>query len=133
MLDNIGLMNGLGSKMAYLQQRQTVISENVANADTPRYQPRDLEDVNFGEIMRGSHARPRIGTSMTDNQHMPTTKSEEQADINKSRRVYEASPDGNAVIIEELLLKAQSTQADFSLMTNLYKKNVGMINTVISK
>jgi flagellar basal-body rod protein FlgB len=133
MLDNIGLMNGLGSKMAYLQQRQTVIAGNIANADTPKYRPQDLETVDFGEIMRGTSARPKIGTSMTDSQHMPTTKSEEQADINKSRRVYEASPDGNAVIIEEQLLKAQSTQADFGLMTNLYKKNVSMINMAIGK
>ena len=38
-IDNIGLFQALGAKMDYLGQRQRIISQNVANSDTPGYQP----------------------------------------------------------------------------------------------
>ena len=39
---DIGLFKALGAKMDYLGQRQRVIAQNVANADTPNYRPNDL-------------------------------------------------------------------------------------------
>ena len=44
MLDNIGVLQGISGKMGWLNQRQTIIAQNVANADTPRYVPHDSEN-----------------------------------------------------------------------------------------
>ena len=54
---------------------------------------------------------------------------------NKAQRtVYESAPDGqNAVVLEEQLYKAQQTNADYNLMTNLYRKNANMIKIAIGK
>jgi flagellar basal-body rod protein FlgB len=40
-LDQTGLQ--MGNFMSYLSQRQGVIASNIANADTPGYQTRDVE------------------------------------------------------------------------------------------
>jgi flagellar basal-body rod protein FlgB len=40
-LDQTGLQ--LGNYMSYLSQRQGVIASNIANADTPGYQTRDVQ------------------------------------------------------------------------------------------
>lgn len=40
-LDQTGLQ--LGNFMSYLSQRQEVVASNLANADTPGYQTRDVE------------------------------------------------------------------------------------------
>jgi len=133
MLDNIGLMKGIGGKMNYLNQRQTVLSQNIANADTPNYKPHDLEPVDFNGVMNATRNRPTLGSVTTNPNHIGANRQVGEADNRESRKVYEAAPVGNAVVIEEQLLKAQATQADYSLMTNLYRKNVGMIKFIVAQ
>jgi flagellar basal-body rod protein FlgB len=132
MLENIGLMKGIGGKMNWLNQRQTVLSQNIANADTPSYRPHDLEKVDFGEVMGRASNRPKIGKVTTNGAHIGANSEVGDADNRKSKTVYEAAPGENAVIIEEQLLKAGKTQADYNLITNLYKKNVGMLQMAVS-
>ena len=133
MLDNIGLMKGIGGKMNWLNQRQIVTSENIANADTPGYKPRDLEKVDFGEVMKDVRNRPSIGQVATNPNHIGNDRDVPNAKNRESRQVYEAAPEGNAVVIEEQLLRANTTQADYNLITNLYRKNVGMIKFVVAE
>ena len=46
-ISNIPLFSMLRTKMHWHQERQRVLAENVANADTPRFQPRDLAPPQF--------------------------------------------------------------------------------------
>ncbi len=133
MLDNIGLMKGIGGKMNYLNQRQTVISTNIANADTPGYQPSDLKEVDFESVMKAARNRPSIGQATTNANHIGNNRQVGEADSRESRVVYEAAPSDNAVVIEEQLLKANATQADYNLITNLYRKNIGMIKFIVAQ
>ena len=50
MLDQTGLQ--LGHFLSYLSQRQEAIASNIANADTPGYQTRDIAlPINFSSAM----------------------------------------------------------------------------------
>jgi flagellar basal-body rod protein FlgB len=50
-LDQTGLQ--LGNFMSYLSQRQEAIAANIANADTPGYQTRDVAmPPDFSSVMR---------------------------------------------------------------------------------
>lgn len=131
MLENIGLMKGLGGKMHWLNQRHGIISHNVSNADTPGFRPSDLNEVDFGSVMRASQNRPVIHQATTNPDHIGNSNRVPDAKNRESKDVYEVSLDENAVILEEQLLKAQTTMADYSTMTNLYRKNVAMIRMVI--
>jgi len=42
-LNNLTLFRQMEQKMHWLSTRQSVLAENVANADTPAYTPRDLK------------------------------------------------------------------------------------------
>lgn len=133
MLDNIGLFNGMTGKMNWLSQRQAIVSQNVANADTPGYVPRDLKELDFGAIMKESAGRPSMNPVVTDGAHI-NKEGGKAARSMEQRTVYEVAPDGgNAVIIEEQLFKSQETAAQYSLMTNLYRKNVNMMKIAIGK
>jgi flagellar basal-body rod protein FlgB len=46
-ISNIPLFSMLRSKMQWHQERQRLLAENVANADTPKFQPRDLSPLKF--------------------------------------------------------------------------------------
>ena len=131
--DSIGLFKALNAKIDFLNQRHKVIAQNIANADTPGYVPQDLKDVDFGGILKKVVKSNNIIPETTNPAHMP---SYQQASIDKphaQKKTYEVAPTGNAVIMEEQMIKSGKTQMDYNLMLNLYRKNVGLIKAAIGK
>ncbi len=47
--------------MRFLQSRQKVLAENVANADTPGYKPKDIAQIGIDPATRGADASRRLG------------------------------------------------------------------------
>ena len=130
-LENIGLFKAIGAKMDYLNQRQRVIAQNVSNADTPNYQPMDLKPVDFGSVLKGVTNQRSVRIETTNQRHMPSPNQIRDPREDEQRETYEVAPAGNAVIMEEQLLNAGRTVADYNLMTNLMQKNVGMIQIAL--
>ena len=132
-LGNLTLFKLTGSRMNYLSERQKVISENIANADTPYYRPSDLKPMNFQEILRGDTRR--IKPIATNPMHLAGLKEDtkftaEKASLGKS---YETAPNGNAVVLEEQMLKVSELQTNYQLAANIYQKNLGMLRTAIGR
>jgi len=132
MLENIGLMKGIGGKMNWLNQRSVVLSENIANADTPRYRPSDLKEIDFGSVMSAAQNKPRINQVATDSAHIGANPKVGESKSARLKDVYEIAPAENSVILEQQLFKAQEIMADYNMMTNLYRKNIGMIKMVVT-
>lgn len=134
-LENIGLMKGLTAKMSYLDQRQAQISQNVANADTPGYIPQDLREVDFSHVMKRALGGGVIDVQpqSTHFRHMNSNGKVDNPRSEEQRRVYEVAPAGNAVVLEEQMLKAGRNATDHNLMTSLYRKNVGMLRMAIGR
>src|ERR1700733_12215607 len=60
------LIDIIVQKMAYLNQRQSVLAENVANVDTPGYKARDLAPLTFDGAMKQAN----ITMASTDPRHI---------------------------------------------------------------
>ncbi|MBU0859236.1 MAG: flagellar basal body rod protein FlgB [Alphaproteobacteria bacterium] len=131
--ENIGLFKALGAKMNYLDQRQRVIAQNIANADTPTYQPKDLLPVDFGAVLKKVSSGPNLRPETTNKMHMPSTEKVADPQNKEQKKVYEEAPVGNAVILEEQMVRSAQNQMDYNLMTNLYQKNVSMIRTALGR
>lgn len=130
---NIALFKALGAKMHYLDQRQRVISQNVANADTPDYQARDLTPVDFSKVLKQAGASKTLSPVSTDPAHMPAPGDIPESRNREQKITYEIAPAGNAVVLEEQMVKSAQTTMDYNLMTSLYQKNVNMIRTAIGR
>lgn len=135
--ENLALFKALGAKMDFLSQRQKVISQNVSNSDTPGYRPKDIKEADFGKVLKSiTQSRggaPNVSMETTNSLHMPTPGDVNVADPRKQKETYEVAPQGNAVIMEEQLIKAGKTVMDYNLMTNLYQKHTGLIRTALGK
>ncbi len=129
--ENISLFKALGAKMDYLTMRQRVISQNIANADTPGYRPQDLKPVDFGAVLKKISGSPHVTMASTDAQHMPSPDEVAQGKEAKNRHPYEVAPAGNAVVMEEQILNSNQTSMDYNMMTTLYQKNVRMIKIAL--
>ena len=130
---NLTLFKALSAKMDYLSQRQRIISQNVSNADTPNYRPQDLRPVDFGRVLKNVTKGGGVSMEATNPAHMPFTDDVPTARAGTQKETYEVAPAGNAVIMEEQLIKAGETVMDYNLMTSLYQKQVRMIQTALGR
>ncbi len=132
-IKNIALFEAMGAKMNYLSTRQGVLAQNIANADTPEYRPRDLTEVDFGAVLADVTGSNKIRMEKTTQGHILPGGDLDSSRNRKSRMTYEVAPADNAVIIEEQMVKATQTTMDYNLMTNLMRKNVGLIQTALGQ
>jgi flagellar basal-body rod protein FlgB len=130
-LSKLGLFRLIAEKMDWHSQRQEVLAQNVANADTPGYQARDLVKFDFKREMRSAARMMPVATApghMTGT--IPAGGDFKNA---KEKSPYETSPDGNAVVLEEQMMKVGQNAADYQTITNLYKKQVSLFKTVLGR
>jgi flagellar basal-body rod protein FlgB len=127
----------IAKRMQWLEARQKVLAENIANADTPGYRPNDLKAFDFKEALKSSTSSLSVTSGSlktTSGAHLnasgTSTKSASQPE-SKQKDVYETAPAGNAVILEEQLMKMSQNMMDHRLMTTLYQKNIDLMKSSI--
>jgi len=109
-LKTIPIFKAMMSRMAWLTERQQVLAQNVANADTPNYKPRDLKAVNFHDLVAGASSGKLQVAATQPNHLVPAGASAAfRADV---QRDVELSPSGNGVNIEDQMLKVPSPLSD---------------------
>ncbi len=128
-LRNLAIFSMATRRMSWLGKRQEVLAQNIANADTPRYRPRDLKTQDFGKFLRPSVPRMQLKTTQAN--HVLPPRGTPKFRQSKEKETYEVSPTGNAVVLEEQLMKVTETQGDYRLVTNLYQKHLSMIRAAI--
>jgi flagellar basal-body rod protein FlgB len=120
----------LKTRMHWHQTRQKLLAENVSNADTPGFQPKDLKVPTFtpsGAVTGGG-----IGVERTDVNHLVGTSGRSGEDSRNARR-FEVTPSGNAVSLEDEMLKVAQNQSDFQLAASLYQKSLQMLRIAAGK
>jgi flagellar basal-body rod protein FlgB len=125
-----GIFSLLGKRMDWLGQRQQVLAQNIANADTPDYVPHDLKPQAFRRMVERNFA-PNLKPVATQGGHIQTSSLKADDRGVEDKNPYEVAPSGNAVVVEEQLVKVTQTQNDYNAITNLYKKQVAMFKMAL--
>lgn len=137
-LKNISLFKTLNQKMTWLNERQKVLAQNVANANTPGYVSQDLKNVSFRSHLNKSttdSGRLRTVMQTADPRHINGlgTMSTRFEIREQNSEFLESTPDGNTVDLERELSKMAEVQMQYTMATNLYKKNIGMMKTALGR
>jgi flagellar basal-body rod protein FlgB len=131
---DIPILSMLRTRLEWAQARQRVLAENVANADTPSYQARDLSPLTFNEPSSiASSAVSSVALARTDGAHIAGLDGESQFRSEKGNFHYEIRPAGNAVSLEEEMMKVAANQMDYQTVASLYTSSLGLIKTAIGK
>jgi flagellar basal-body rod protein FlgB len=109
-------------RLAWADARQRLLAENVANADTPGWQPRDLAPFAAGL----THAS--LPLERTDPQHLAPTEAQQTSP--QAHRT-ERAPDGNAVSLDVQLANIAETETAHDLTLDLYKKYLSLFRLAI--
>jgi flagellar basal-body rod protein FlgB len=134
-LPDLPIFSVLRERMAWLNQRQTVLSGNVANADTPGYVAQDLKPLDFSqELQSASLAQKMPGLTVTDPRHIAAKTSTGNTDFSATDTPdSEANPNGNSVSLEQEMIKVSDTQMQFQAAANLYGKAMTLMKTAIGQ
>lgn len=133
-INDLPILSALRTKMQWHQERQRVLAENISNSDTPNFKPRDLVEPTFGNggaVVGGSMGTlPMMQTSAG---HLSASGAPENFDNDRGRSGFMTRPAGNAVNLEDQMLKVSANQMDYAAVTSLYSRSLGLIKTAIGK
>ena len=120
----IGLFDLAAARMAWVDRRQQVLAQNIANADTPGYKPRDV--ISFTAQLQSVLAPTR-----TDPAHLAGTE-DSALSLTKSM-TPQVAVDGNAVSVTDQLSKVANTSDTQALVENIYQKYMSFFMTALGK
>jgi flagellar basal-body rod protein FlgB len=109
-------------RLDWIGRRQSVLAQNVANANTPGYAARDIKP--FSDFLAVE------AEQTTSNGFMSISASPASP---RDLAASEITLDGNSVELDVQLEKIAETDTAHQLATNLYKKYVGLFKMVIGK
>jgi flagellar basal-body rod protein FlgB len=121
----IGPMALAERRIGWLEQRQRVLAQNIANADTPGYRPRDLTP--FGQVLAA--AAPDLVRTAAGHQSGPRGAASGRPD----RAAVEVSPDGNAVSLDREALKVAETDQAHALAFALHRRWAAMFRAALGR
>ena len=132
-ISDLPTLSVLRTKMQWHEARQRLLSENVANSDTPNFRPRDLVEPKFDSTGATTGTTGALPLARTSTGHIASADGGD-ASFDKNRKVgFETRPAGNAVSLEEEMMKVSANQMDFAAVTQLYSKSLQLIKIAIGK
>jgi flagellar basal-body rod protein FlgB len=123
-LSDVPLFALADRRLAWADARQTLLAQNVANADTPHWRSRDLKP--FAAALQ----QATVSLVRTDPAHLAPAGGGAPGAQNQ---VVELAPDGNAVSLDKELVKIADTDGVNELVTNLTKKYLGLVRDTIGR
>lgn len=128
--DDVPVLGLLTQSMNFHNQRQRVIAENVANANTPGYVAQDLDETAFHRALQEQMASGRSGNgsrAASGSAHASEPRQWQSKDSPDS----ETTVNGNTVVLEEQMIRANENRMEYESALSLYQKSLGMIRTAI--
>ncbi len=130
-LTKLPLFSMMARRLSWLGERQRVLANNVANADTPGYRARDLKALSFKKVLGGEGAKLEMAATkaahLAGQSPKPAPGAVEKVDS------HEIVISGNSVSLEEEMMKVGQTVMDYQLTVNLYRKHISMIKTALGR
>lgn len=119
-MDPVYLFNLIDRQKSWLSARQSIVAQNIANADTPGYKARDV--LPFAAVME----RQAFEMAGADPRHMRPSQAETLAGAVRPADSWETTHSGNSVTPELEMIKAGQVRSAFTLDTNLMRAFHGM-------
>ncbi len=132
-INDLPTLAALRTKMQWHQERQRVLAENISNSDTPNFEPRDLVEPKFDRNgINPSGSTGAMAMMRTSAGHIAPSGSGQSFAENR-KAGFQTRPAGNAVNLEDEMLKVAANQMDYAAATSLYSRSLHLLKTAIGK
>ncbi len=128
----IPLFAMLRQRLGYLGERQRVIAQNVANADTPGYAPRDLKAFKFTAQLQSQQIGVAMQPAQTSTGHMPGGDARRPGMAAGAFKAVkgadtETTLDGNSVVLEDQMIKMSEARMQYDAAIGFYQKSMALL------
>ena len=127
MFEKLEIMQMAQAMASNASLRQTAVTQNIANADTPGYVARDV--ASFSETYESDDS---TGLRATRAGHIGTN-STYSAEITARSDQSAMSPNGNAVSLEEEMVESVNAKRQHDLALTIYKTSMGILRTSLGR
>lgn len=127
------ILTALTEKMRWHQTRQTLLAENVANAETPGYRGKDLKAFSVEDRLQ-ANSSATLSTTTTQPRHFSIGGGSDTSSFAvRELNSFEVTPEGNDITLEEEMMKVAGNQIDYQTITALYTRSLKLIRTALGK
>ena len=124
------IVQKMNTQLGYLTERQAILSQNIANVDTPDYRAQDLKKMSFDDMVSSSSTHLPMAT--TSGKHLSSLSTNNgNFDPIFERKPVEKKPFGNNVVLEEQLEKVSDVGAQHQLTSTLLHKYNTLYRTAV--
>ena len=129
-ITKIKLFDLMQSNLNYLSSRQSVLSQNIANANTPGYEGKDIQRPDFSQALENVTV---ASLATTNPNHISGTKTASSSfrKVSSVGNGYQIKPSGNKVTVEDEVMKMSQTGIEYQQTTGIYRKMIDMLKTAI--
>lgn len=129
-VSQINLFSMMKTSLAYVNERQALLSDNISNIDTPGYKAKDLKELDFKKLAMLESRRLQM--RMTSPMHM----SGPHVDYGNFRHIeqdptYETTPVENNIVLEEQMGKVAVNNLENQKVSNMYRKWADMLRMTL--
>ncbi|MBY0421577.1 MAG: FlgB family protein [Parvularculaceae bacterium] len=124
MFEDLKILQMASALARHASARHELIAENIANADTPGYHARDLED--FSSALK----RASQGDTESSGSDRSTKNGFRMID---STAPGTETPNGNSVSLEDQMVRAVDAQSAHDAATAIYKKTMDILRTSLGR
>src|SRR3954454_1081786 len=128
-ISDLAIFSMLRTRLQWHQERQRLLAENVANADTPHFRPHDLAPPDFSPPPPAGG----LGRARTAPTHLASLAGDSTRFDPARGGKFEVRPAGNAVNLEDEMMKVAANQMDYQAATTLYTRSLGLIKMAIGQ
>ncbi|TDL35048.1 flagellar basal body rod protein FlgB [Jeotgalibacillus sp. S-D1] len=121
-----GSISQLEQGLHYSSVKQKVISNNIANIDTPNYKSKD---VDFNEILQSEMKMSSSSIKVSDPRHFPISASQNSSTI--TSKMYSVRENGNGVDMDREMAELATNQIYYDALVERISGKFGSLNSVI--
>lgn len=123
MVADLSILKVASAMAQHAAMRHRVLSENMANADTPGFKARDIPAFDPKEALKQARRNAAEGqpfASPVDNLRPFEVET------------YESSPNGNTVSVQEQMVSATDAQAQHQAALTIYRKSMDLLRLSVT-
>jgi flagellar basal-body rod protein FlgB len=127
-MTDLPILSMLRSRMHWQQERQRVLAENVANSDTPGFRPSDLKELDLRRVTPAG-----VTLAQSNPMHFAAVGGGDGRFQVERDSKNDVRPAGNAVSLEDEMMKVAQNQMDYQAASMLYSRSLNLLKTALGK
>jgi flagellar basal-body rod protein FlgB len=124
-LSQIYLLQLASQQAKWLTARQTIVANNISNANTPGYQAKDIQP--FDEVLN----QTQVSMATTNPAHIVPAAEEFEATRSNESDGWDTTVSGNSVSLEQEMMKEGDINRSYTMNTNIKRVFHQMMMSVL--